>query len=366
MVDFNIALPNFYARDPRTSRTLSTPNMLYYASEAGQVPSASSQRTLLPQSEVGAAISSAVLTVSNIVPAITGTASGPLGVIAVPGVTILDSGRPVQQILGSRQQAARRGTVNPLSPINSLTSALASSVNRLINNGLPTGADYRTIPVESYQNYNSSFDPSEDNRVIVTDPTGLFIAASPITAPLEDTGGVLFPYTPQITFSHKANYESESLVHTNYEHMYYKNSSVEAIGITAQFTASNSDEARYILAVIHFFRSVTKMFYGQDSLAGTPPPILFLDGYGNLMIDHVPVLVTGFDYQLPIDVDYISIDDSRSSVGALVPTSLSITVNLKPTYSRNTISNTFGLEKFVNGNLITGGRPGEAGPGGFI
>ena len=365
MVDFNIALPNFYARDPRTSRTLSTPNMLYYASEAGQQPQRSSPRQE-DRIQGGYSIPSTVPIVANIVPAITGTASGSLGVIAVPGVTILDSGRPVQQILGSRQQAVRRGTVNPLSPINSLTSALAGSVNRLINNGLPTGADYRTIPVESYQNYNSSFDPSEDNRVIITDPTGLFIGKSPITEPLTDTGGVLFPYTPQINFSHKANYESESLVHTNYEHMYYKNSSVEAIGITAQFTASNSDEAKYILAVIHFFRSVTKMFYGQDSLAGTPPPILFLDGYGNLMIDHVPVLVTGFDYQLPIDVDYISIDDSRSSVGALVPTSLSITVNLKPTYSRNAISNTFGLDKFVNGSLITGGRPGEAGPGGFI
>ena len=364
MVEFAATLPNFYARDPRNTRTVgATPtNMLYYSAEVPQAriaytgvsPSGQTRQAQLAQSGVG---------FPALVPTVTGAVSGPLGITTIPGVTVLDTGRPVREILGSRTKATGRNTVNPLTAV--VNGVIASSVNRLINNNLPSGADYALVPVESYQ-YNGTLDPSEDNRVIITDPTGLFISRSPITAPLAETGGVLFPYTPQITFGHKANYETEPLVHTNYEHMMYRNSTVDNIGISAQFTANNSDEARYVLAVIHFFRAVTKMFYGQDSLAGTPPPVLFLDGFGNLMIDHVPVVVTNFDYQLPQDVDYISIDDSRSNVGALVPTLLNVTIGLKPTYSRNKISNNFGLEKFVNGELITGGRPGEPGPGGFI
>lgn len=358
MVEFAASLPNFYARDPRTARSIGTTptNMLYYSSE---VPQAVVPYTGIAVSGASAPIAGFV----DITPVATGIATGPLGLAAIPGVTILDSGRPVREILGSRQRATTRNVVNPLTSIAS--SIVASSINRLANNNLPIGADYSQVPVDTYS-FNSTLDPSEDNRVIITDPTGMFISRSPITAPLSDTGGVLFPYTPQINISHKANYESEPLVHSNYEHLYYRNSTVESIGITGAFTASNSDDARYILAVIHFFRSVTKMFYGQDTLAGTPPPVLFLDGYGNLVLDHVPVVVTSFDYSLPQDVDYISIDDSRSSVGAQVPTQMNINLSLKPTYSRNKISNEFGLERFVNGSLITGGRPGEPGPGGFI
>jgi hypothetical protein len=225
---------------------------------------------------------------------------------------------------------------------------------------LPTGADYGLIPLESYQTYNSSFDPSEDNRVIVTDPTGLFIAASPITAPLEDTGGVLFPYTPQISFSHKANYESESLMHTNYEHMYYKNSSVEAIGISAQFTASNPDEARYILAVIHFFRSVTKMFYGQDDVAGLPPIVCRLEGHGDLMFSYVPVAITNFNITLPSDVDYIS---STNPNNGRVPTMQTMQISARPLYSRSRITNEFSLNKFARGQMLGNTTTGR---GGFI
>ena len=61
----------------------------------------------------------------------------------------------------------------------------------------------------------------------------------------------------------------------------------------------------YLLAVIHFFRTVTKMFYGQDPQAGTPPPVVFLSGLGQYQFNKHPCVVSQFTYSLPKDVDYI-------------------------------------------------------------
>lgn len=128
-----------------------------------------------------------------------------------------------------------------------------------------------------------------------------------ILSPLKATGGVIFPYTPQIQTGYRANYEPGDLVHTNYKNYFYKNSSVDDLTITAEFTAQDQVEAQYLLAVIHFFRSVTKMFYGQDKSpnAGTPPPLVFLSGLGAYQYDNHPVLISSFNYTLPNDVDYI-------------------------------------------------------------
>ena len=128
------------------------------------------------------------------------------------------------------------------------------------------------------------------------------------------------------------------------------------VGITATFTAQDTTEANYLLAVIHFFRTVTKMFYGQDQLAGTPPPVLFLDGYGPYTFDHIPIVITSFDYSLPNDVDYISctiLGDKQK-----VPTTLSVNISCIPTYSRNKISNQFGLVNFSQGALLSDGDTG--------
>jgi len=128
--------------------------------------------------------------------------------------------------------------------------------------------------------------------------------------PLKATGGVIFPYTPQITSSYRANYEPSEIVHTNYKQYFYRNSAVDEIQITATFTAQSTTEANYMLAVIHFFRTVTKMFYGQDTAsigppAGTPPPLCYLFGFGpNQYKDH-PLLISQFSYTLPDNVDYI-------------------------------------------------------------
>jgi len=237
-----------------------------------------------------------------------------------------------------------------------------------------------------------------------------------ILAPLAANGGtdgVIFPYTPSITTAYSANYEQYDLTHSNYRGLFYKSSRVGDIQIRGMFTAQDTTEANYLLAVIHFFRSVTKMFYGQDTdLRGTPPPICLLNGFGGYQFSDHPVVVSSFNYSLPNDVDYIRTTNPNNfglnlnnrynpagaslpaggalaglnrllnaipgglSKGALprvpapntvagsvtnnvpasyVPTKMEIDVTLIPVQTRSQVSQQFSLKGFANGQLLKGG-----------
>jgi hypothetical protein len=224
----------------------------------------------------------------------------------------------------------------------------------------------------------------------------------PVLKPLQESGGVIFPYTPKISTVYKAQYESYDLTHSNHRGYFYKNSYVDDIQIDATFTAQDTFEANYMLAVIHFFRSVTKMFYGQDGNRGAPPPMVFLQGLGEYQFNLHPCVVAQFNYTLPSDVDYIragSVNNNGTDLlnrrdraalptnpfsaiiarlaaagvkkGALdsvpaaptlginsptyVPTKIDISVVLHPMQSREQISKQFSLKEFANGNLLKGG-----------
>ncbi len=133
----------------------------------------------------------------------------------------------------------------------------------------------------------------------------LYMAKPPgILAPLAPDG-VIFPYTPTIQTTYKANYATTDITHSNYKGYFYQGSSVEPFTISCPFTAQSTSEAEYLLAVIHFFKSVTKMFYGQDPQRGTPPPLVYLTGLGEFQFNEHPCVVTSFTYDLPADVDYV-------------------------------------------------------------
>jgi hypothetical protein len=133
----------------------------------------------------------------------------------------------------------------------------------------------------------------------------LYMAKPPgILAPLAPDG-VIFPYTPTIQTSYKATYATTDITHSNYRGYFYQGSAVEPFTISSTFTAQSTAEAEYLLAVIHFFKSVTKMFYGQDPQRGTPPPLVYLTGLGQFQFNEHPCVVSGFTYDLPADVDYI-------------------------------------------------------------
>ena len=240
---------------------------------------------------------------------------------------------------------------------------------------------------------------------LAPDATYLYKAADAgLLQPLKVTNGVVFPYTPTISTAYKANYNPYDLTHSNYRGYFYQNSYTDAVNLTATFTAQSTADAAYVLAVIHFFRSVTKMFYGQDAQPqrGSPPPLVFLSGLGDYQFNNHPCLVSQFNYTLPADVDYIS-SGSPNNLGlnlqplqnlysttlnavsptvtrlatsflppgaqnalpaplqgllsnpTYVPSKIDLVISLLPVQSRQQVSTQFSLKGFANGNLLKGG-----------
>jgi hypothetical protein len=224
-----------------------------------------------------------------------------------------------------------------------------------------------------------------------------------ILDPLFTTDGVIYPYTPQVNTVYSANYTPYDLTHSNYKGYWYKNSNVQEIQITGTFTAQDTDEANYLLAVIHFYRSVTKMFYGQDPLRGSPPPLCYLTGFGEYQFNGHPVVISQFQYSLPNDVDYIraysrnvdgtnfilerkvqsvpkntisnvmnrlrtaglpkggyrDVPPAPPTLGlnspTYVPTKMQMTITCLPIQTRQQVSSQFSVQEFGNGNLQRGG-----------
>ena len=194
-------------------------------------------------------------------------------------------------------------------------------------------------------------------------------AAVASLAPASLTGarriGVVFPYTPMVAVTHTATYTPQKLVHNNYTQYNYENSEVEAITITAEFTVQSIDEGQYLLAALYFFRSCTKMFFGMDPKAGNPPPICFLNGYGQYYLPNVPIVITKVTHTMPADVDYMDIPEpfvtssgynpqitNRRLNSTRMPTTSSLVLTAQPVYSRTSQSGFFSLEDFARGALV--------------
>lgn len=177
---------------------------------------------------------------------------------------------------------------------------------------------------------------------------------SPLFSLLENTGGMVFPYLPSITVSTKANYTSVETIHNNYPFMAYKNSAVDDITITGEFSQETETDAAYWIAATTFLKTATKMFYGQGSNAGNPPIICNLSGYGGSVFNHVPVVVKSFSVDLKEDVNYVNCNTFGTNTW--VPVLSTITVVLTPVYNRERIRK-FSLEDYSRGK-ITGNSVG--------
>jgi hypothetical protein len=243
----------------------------------------------------------------------------------------------------------------------------------------------------------------------------LYKAKNPgIMSPLVASDGVIFPYLPTVQTRYEATYDRRDLTHSNYRGYFYKNSSVGEISVNGTFTAQDTWEAQYLLAVIHFFRSATKMFYGKDEFRGAPPPLVMLSGFGEYQFNGHPCLISNFNYTLPNGVDYIRVNPnnqgqnlvinrnqvssspastietawrrisglvnlatggkvdagaqsglqdlgyvtqtvSGTSQTTYVPTKMEIQITLLPVQTRSQVSQQFSLKEFANGNLLKGG-----------
>ena len=169
--------------------------------------------------------------------------------------------------------------------------------------------------------------------------------------------GVVFPYTPQITISHTARYSELALTHSNYKNFFYEGSEIANIQIQGVFTCQNSEEARYLMACIQFLRACTKMRFGDDPQAGTPPTLVRLSGYGEHYIPgSLNCVVTSVSHAMPDDVDYIKYELGKSY--GWMPIQSSLTVGLQPVVSRSRqISGTV-LDDFVKGSFLGKGELG--------
>lgn len=210
-------------------------------------------------------------------------------------------------------------------------------------------------------------------RVSVGESSGIFYKGTAgILSPLISTQGVVFPYTPSITTTYSANYSAQKTTHSNYAAYFYDSSEVQAISLSGDFTVQTVEEGQYLLACIYFFRSASKMFYGTGENAGNPPPVLFLNGYGEHLFPNVPCVLTSFTHTMGQDVDYLEIPPvtfnamsmdaseqnpypgsttSSKTRSNRLPTISQIQISLQPIYSRKSIAE-FDLSKFASGDLI--------------
>lgn len=262
-------------------------------------------------------------------------------------------------------QIVERGLSQARSAVQEFTGEARGFMKRIRSAGLPQNG----IPTQQVQTAATFSAPGEqDWRVKLSLPADPSYSSSPLLAPLVTSGGLVFPYTPTMIISHTANYSAVHPVHTNYPFYAYENSQVDQLVITGSFIVQNSLEAQYWVAVMHYLRSITKMYYGQSEPQGAPPPIVKLNGYGDYVFNNVPVIVTNFTIDMPQDVDYIATElgtqnstqsfatdfEPRGNSVSYAPSESQITIQVQPIYSRAQTER-FSLNSFINGDYVSNG-----------
>tara|TARA_R110000824_G_scaffold11742_7_gene51426 strand:- start:859 stop:1677 length:819 start_codon:yes stop_codon:yes gene_type:complete len=243
---------------------------------------------------------------------------------------------------------------------------ISKTMSRLTGSGIK--ANSRIVNAQAKW---SGRNDTKDWRVKLQIPEGsplikFYFEDNKILEPLKEGRGFHWPLTPTMVIQHLAEYNALDQTHSNYPHYAYQNSRVDQMSIIGEFPVQNQQDAKYQLAVVHFLRSITKMFFGAEDgygLKGAPPPILHLSGYGDHMFNKVPVIVQQMSVELRAGIDYIStkqssvyktdmppsqLDNDANQTWA--PTSSMITVMVSPIYSRESVRD-FSLGKFVRGEL---------------
>ena len=277
---------------------------------------------------------------------------------------------------------------------------------RLATSGLPASGELVGDVMSAVATFGGGDAPSNDWRARLSLPAWPSFRTSPVLAPLKEAGGLIFPYTPTINVTETATYTPVNTIHSNYGFNAYKQSDPGTISIVAPMYCEDSAQALYWIAALHYLRSVSKMFTGNDPKSGNPPPIVKFNAYGNYVFKDVPVVITSVAVSLPNDVDYIGCNVSGSAAGQVagvldslsglagnfgggdgiqniqdvlggigqiagllgtfgvggsvsggvthVPTKSQFTITLKPAYSRTNVRK-FSLDQFVTGGYMNNG-----------
>ena len=290
--------------------------------------------------------------------------AGSTGLISGVGNLANEALGGVGNLLSGAVGAIGGGVGGALSAVTSLASgdfagfagkisSAAGNLNDLLSMqrgaNLPSGAElFAQVGAEGLVS------PGSDNdwRVRIDAPWRQF--DSELFKLLENTGGVVWPYLPNITVATKANYTNPDVVHSNYAFQAYKNSQVEDIQISGEFTCETETDARYWLAATTFFKTATKMFFGQGDHVGNPPIICWLSGYGPGVFDRIPVVVKSFSVDLKDSVNYIRCNGDKGGAPTWIPIISTVSVTVSPVYNRTTIRK-FSLHDYASGKLSNNG-----------
>lgn len=186
------------------------------------------------------------------------------------------------------------------------------------------------------------------------EPTWDKLFAGPIMAPLlQDGRGMIFQYAPQLTLAPTASWADASFGHTNFSASAWESSMIPEIMLTAEFTAESPDEARYMLAVIHFMKSATKGGFGlNDADKGIPPAVYRFNYLGEYQFKNIPVIITSSMLTYDNTVDYIPVRINEKE--SFVPTMMTMNINLRPQYNPSKLRDDFTVDKFRQGGFLSG------------
>jgi hypothetical protein len=236
------------------------------------------------------------------------------------------------------------------------------STSRAAAAGLSAGAEKAAPPPTSVTVVNRQGSKmGKDLRVKLRVPSK-YLEPGSMTAPLISLGGIIFPYTPTISYEAKADYGASNPMHSNFAVNFYQRSSISAISITGKFSVQNTKDAEIYLATMHLLKALIRMRSGGanngDKDSGAPPPVCRLDGYGTMMLENAPVVITSYRAEFPDSVDYFTIATNLvdpisglqyASEKASVPTLSTIAITCLPMYSREEMQK-FSVTGYLNGS----------------
>jgi len=284
----------------------------------------------------------------------TGGATAPNSKTGMGGLgAVVSKGRTLAGFLqnpASIAQAAVNRIVKSVPSIGKL-AGLAAGITNLVGSvrsgNIPAGAEafFNREAASPYITAKTGLE--EDWRVRIDCNFDLFDSAF---NRLKATGGLVWPYLPNITLVSKANYTQIDPIHNIQPFQSYKNSQVEDIQIAGDFSVENDADAEYWIQATSFLRTATKMFFGRGPNLGSPPVICNLTGYGARVFNSVPVVIKSFSIDFKEDVNYIRYQ-GREQTATWVPTLSTISVTVAPIYDRTRLRK-FSLQDYAKGRAV--------------
>jgi hypothetical protein len=204
-----------------------------------------------------------------------------------------------------------------------------------------------------------------------------------ILSPLKPDRGIMFHYQPSIFIAFSATYDTQQFQGTNYPLHTYMMSSPPTIPLQVQYSVTTQEEARYLLAIMHFLKVTTKANFGEAAVSsnkfGAPPPVLEFSYLGPHGYDRVPVVINDVNFIMENNVDYIPVqhniiktngkfvsafktqtttdgtteNNAGEAAGVTyVPTDLQMTITLMVQYSPRRQRRLFDLDQMKKGGNI--------------